>query len=335
MSLPDTESNKNMFVGIVESVRVTVKIASIAAFGLMVLFYPSKGFPSAFGVRGLFGYSFAITGERYGDDVSTTSSYLAPDSQGVAYMGEILYRKGENLEVGLGLFNPFGFNDSDESDSFQGGTALSNKATLKFRSIPVVASIYIKHPIMKKTKLLLGWGMGYAFGGNLEETNSGLTDYGAGRFFTRESRKIDKYSGGTVLRSSIGAEYEFGPSISFFVAGALSVHQSVIKQRETTVSGVSSNLPFSDYTYETIETIRYQHGPAPRGPASSTTIDNRVAGTGELIFITESPGNYMRQVNTYVNGILTDIRIEETSTQQRFFRRSAPFSVVTGITYYF
>ena len=335
MIFPDTESNEHVIVRIVASMRVNVKIASIAAFGLTVLFCPSKGFPSAFGVRGLLGYSFATSSERFGNDVSTTSTYLVPASQGFAYMGEVLFRETENLEYGLGLFNPFGFKDSRESSSDVGGVASSNKATVKFQSIPVVASIYIKHPLMKKMKILLGWGMGYAFGGDLEETNSELTDYGGGRFFTRESRRIDKYSGGAVLRNSIGAEYEFGPSISFFVAGALSLHKSFIKERETTVSGVSSNLPFSDYTYETIHTIRYQYDPVPRGPTSSTTIDNRAAGTGELISIAESPGYYMRQVSTYVNGILIDIRVEEKSTQQNFFRRSVPFSVVTGITYYF
>lgn len=334
MFLPDAQSNEHVFVRIVESVRVTVKIASIAAFGFTVLFCPSKGFPSAFGVRGLFGYSFAITGERYGNDVSTTSSYLAPDSQGLAYMGEILFRRGQNLEVGLGLFNPFGYNDSGESFSYVSGAAVTNKATIKFRSIPVVTSIYIKHPLMKKVKGLLGMGLGYSFGGTLEETSSQLYDYGGGSFWTQDSRTAYKYLGGIAYRSTIGVEYEASPTISIFLAAALSLNTNVIKERKNTQSGVD-NRSSPGYSFETNETITYQRDPVLSGPTSSTTTDNRVAGTGERIVISEGPGSYERSVYTYVNWTLTDIKTERKSTRKNFYRGSVPISVVTGITYYF
>ena len=305
----------------------------LAVAAALTLFGAATAESGDFGVRLLGGYSFATSSRSYGVDAMTAGAYYASPSEGMTAFGEVLYDFGSGIAVGIGTGSLLGFDEGGRSSTRTGGDYLTSKASLKFESRPLAASLYLQRSLWKRMSLHIGAGIGWAGASNMDEWSE--TDEMAGTTRWRdEYMQNDTYGHGILYRGVVGVEYPLGWSLSVFVSGVFTAARWGIEERA--VSGSSwRHSPTEDVYQVYTEIITYTSEAPPRGRATTTVTDNRVSGTGQVVTVSVSPSGYSRTATTYESYVLTGSRTESYRQARRFFHSESPISVLAGVAWYF
>jgi hypothetical protein len=287
------------------------------------------------GLRGFFGYGAGLSGAAYGTMANHQTPYVANLGSDLAYAGEILWAFNRNLEVGLGLFAPIGAQTtgtSDWTDLSGGQTRIYHDQTdFKFQTVPFIASLYLRQPVMRDWTLLAGLGAGWATGGDAIATShwtQGGTATGGGTTVSDNS-----FNGDVAYRGLAGLEYSLSRNLKLFAGlnavGANFAFQQNVRTASSTVNG----FPETDTT-----TTSYLDNPPERCDSPTiTTVDSRDAtGTGTVTTTNNQSCIITTTTNTYVNKVNTSRTVQ---TQQYLPKGPTQtldeLALQVGMTWYF
>ncbi len=276
-----------------------------------------RGTGKRFGLRVGGGYAGGLGGESYGRNVSTGGGYLVSPGAGLAYSIEPLFALNDRIEFGLGFFSS-GFSASGSSSytSNPGNNVTQDSSTYAFSTVPIIASVYIKQPVWKKLSLVLGFGAGYATGGDMVQTSDQTSTSGGSPSGTDNSISIISVDGGVAYRAALGAEYSFGKNLSVFGGFSfLGANYPISKSVSTDVQKDSSGNATSDTSYTTTYTAD-----APKKketPTSSTT--NTVSFSGGVYEVKSDDGVTQSTIHQdYGPGVVLEYQsITYTTLQQK------------------
>jgi hypothetical protein len=247
-------------------------------------------FKPGFGVRGLLGYGFGLSGNaissnlQLGGSAPSTGYYSAFPGSGAAYGLEGLWNFQPNFEAGLAVF-PLSMSSKGTStysyDTGVMGTAgITDETQADFFTLPIILELYGRVPLLgsKKFNLLAGAGIGYAAGGDIkiqssESVASVLMPY------TATSTQTRSVQGGLVYRGFLGGEYNIKGMFSVFL-GLAGLSASL------TYSGDSSH---ADYSYPGGQSVSYDitttylEGTPPVKPVSQSTTTTTSGSTQTVV----------------------------------------------------
>lgn len=271
---------------------------------------------AGFGVRGQAGYAGSLSGQSYGSNVSSGGSYASSIGSGLAYALEGLYSMNANLEFGLGV-HPIG-TDVKETSTYTNavaGTVSRNDSTLKFSTMPVIATAYLKAPVAGKLDLFAGFGLGYAMGGDLVTSDGTFNSVGGVSAGTTSRTSTSTMDGTVAYRAVLGAEYPLTKSFSIFgalgtVAADFSPSKAVTTQSNTNGAGAVTSTNHTTITYQAA-------APAKSSTPTSSYTDNRVGGTGTTVSNSNDGVTNSTNTATFVSFTQTRSDTVITSTAQK------------------
>lgn len=255
-------------------------------------------------LAGRFGLSLGAgysPGNRTTPSINSPTDNLVVDrGSGLAWDGQLLFGLTDDVEASLGVFSPIGYETSG-SGTYSTGNVNSTydfKYEAKASGMPIMLGLRYHMPTPYKFGFFGGVGLGWFTGG--EETSSRSDNYApASTSNDYTSKNSTTYGGGVAYRSELGAEYKLTRSFSLELCGAvLLVPMTPSLYTGTSVNTSQAGAPRGTSTYRTT----YKDNPTKPRPSTSTSVDNRVSGTGTVVTTIDS--GYRRTVYTdhYVSG---------------------------------